>query len=558
MDALLAATPLDPIGGYFSPVKIVVMLVLALPWLYLSPWAQKDAVRVGLSGQLLGGLVLGAGALGMFLWMMIPTFGIGMVVYAVLVLATALSYVIFRNTRVPAGHRLLTSAHLSGAFKSSDSKKVKAVTRVKVYDAFGHITAEPDDTASVEEKLSYNATQELLYDLLFYRASEADLAPTGDEAVLRFVVDGVLAQRPSLDIADSERVIQLIKGLAGLDVDEHRKPQQGQVSVDLVNQPIDLVVTTAGTTSGQRLQMRVIQESIQTRLPDLGMPEDVLAAVTEANRIGPGLIVVSSRPKNGLTSTLYSLLRCHDAYTMHLATLEAKIASELENVAQQAYKGDADAQRKMLATALRQEPHVVMIDACKDAATAQAIAQAAQDRLILLGINASDSFSALAKWVKICGDATVALTPLKLVLSQALVRILCPECREAYRPDPALIAKANLNADQITELYRPPTKPRLDEKGKPLVDVEGNPIPCPGCRGTGYYGRTGVFEHMAVTDELRQLVIAGESLNRIKASCRKNKMLYLQEQALRKVTDNVTSIQEVIRVTQPSGKPKKQ
>ena len=162
------------------------------------------------------------------------------------------------------------------------------------------------------------------------------------------------------------------------------------------------------------------------------------------------------------------------------------------------------------------------------------------------------------EWVKICGDATVALTPLKLVLSQALVRILCPECREAYRPDPALIAKANLNADQITELYRPPTKPRLDEKGKPLVDVEGNPIPCPGCRGTGYYGRTGVFEHMAVTDELRQLVIAGESLNRIKASCRKNKMLYLQEQALRKVTDNVTSIQEVIRVTQPSGKPKKQ
>jgi type II secretory ATPase GspE/PulE/Tfp pilus assembly ATPase PilB-like protein len=127
-----------------------------------------------------------------------------------------------------------------------------------------------------------------------------------------------------------------------------------------------------------------------------------------------------------------------------------------------------------------------------------------------------------------------------------LLRKLCPNCRESYVPNPEMLAKANLSGQRIERFYRPPTKPLTDEKG--------NPIGCVACQGTGYLGRTAVFELLEVTDEVRQLIVTGATLAQIKATCRKNRMLYLQEQALQRVIDGVTSVQELIRVSQADKK----
>ena len=557
MEALIASVAkFDPIGGYIAPYKMLLMLLMALPWWHLATWSQKDAQRVGAPDQIISGGLLGVGILGMLVWILLPNFLVGMVIYLILVGGTGVGYVLFRNTKVPAEHSLLTGSHFNRAFDRHDSRKTKVITRLKVYDSSGRIAPEPEDHATVEEKEAYNLTQQLLYDLLFYRASEADVTPSGEEAKVRFLVDGAVTERPSLEIPESEMIIASIKQLTGLDTDELRKPQQGQISVDLVRQPVDLVVTTAGTTSGQRLQLRVVQESIQTRLTELGPNEDELARINGANQ-GTGLVLVASRGRNGLSSTLYSLLRSHDAFVMQLATLEPRIASDLENVGQQAYKDDPAVQRKMLTSLLRQEPNVVMIEGCADAETAALITGAARDRLIILGLRGGDTFNALARWIKVCGSPQRAIGELKLVMGQTLIRKLCPECHEAYQPDPALLSKANLKTGDVKEFFRPPTKARLDEKGKPLVDVEGNPIPCPTCRGTGYYGRTGLFEIMEMTDELRGLIVGGAPLDNIKAACRKNQMLYLQDRALQKVVEGVTSIEEVIRVTQSQSKKSK-
>ncbi|MCK4626080.1 MAG: type II/IV secretion system protein, partial [Phycisphaerae bacterium] len=169
------------------------------------------------------------------------------------------------------------------------------------------------------------------------------------------------------------------------------------------------------------------------------------------------------------------------------------------------------------------------------------ICEAAVEKSVLLGSAAPSALAALAKWVKIVGNADKALTPLKVVTCQMLLRKLCPNCKEAYGPPRDMLAKLNLPAEKINKFYRPPTKPLVDEKGNPFI--------CPTCRGTGYYGRIGAFELLEVTDEIRELVTQNAPLSRIKAACRKNKMLYLQEQALRKVIAGVTSIEEVIRVS---------
>ena len=148
---------------------------------------------------------------------------------------------------------------------------------------------------------------------------------------------------------------------------------------------------------------------------------------------------------------------------------------------------------------------------------------------------------ALARWIKLCGDRKAAVASLKAILCQVLLRKLCPQCREAYRPPQNVLAKLNLPADRIERFYRPPTKPLTDEKGKPIV--------CSNCRGTGYQGRTASFELMELTDDLRELIVGDASLGQIKAGCRKNKMLYLQEQSIRKVIAGITSIEEVVRVS---------
>ena len=305
------------------------------------------------------------------------------------------------------------------------------------------------------------------------------------------------------------------------------------------------MLTTAGSTGGQRMQFRIVGEAVRTDLNELGLNPDTLEQLAAANGQRAGLIIVSGRPKNGVTSTLYSLLRKQDAFTMQLMTVEASPLVDLENVTQNPYESNDDLPKVLAATA-RRDPDVIMVDQCPDAVTADLIQRISATKLVLLGMRAKDSFVALAKWAKVSGDATKAVTPLLGISCQLLIRRLCLECRHPYTPDPQLLAKVNLSGQSIDKFFRRAPKGRTDEKGKPLF--------CNACQETGFLGRTGVFEFLQMTDEIKGLVIDGADVRNIKAACRKNRMLNLQEQALRKVIAGVTSINEVIRVTQEGKK----
>ncbi len=554
MNASMAYIALE--GDYFSTAKIITMTLLALPWLYLAPWVQRDARQIMASPQMWGGVALGAGALGMLIWLVMGSFVGGLVVYVLMVGCVAGGYVLYRNQRVDVEFRILTRAHIQSVMSGGGHGKLATQTLLKVYDSDSKIILPPADNATVQQRQGYNLAQQLLYDLLFYRASEADLATAARSGKIRFIVDGTLTARPDLEQGQSELVIQYIKGITGMDLAETRRPQKGNLSVDLAFQPIDIEVSVAGTTTGQRMQFRVTQEAIQTRLDELGISEDMLARIREINDEATGLLIVSSKPKNGLSSTMYSLMRMHDSFTKQLIALESQPASDLANVSQHVY-GTQDALAKELAGAIRQEPEVIMVDTCQAADAAGVITEAAGKRLFLLGVPAGGSLQALAKWVAATGHPTAAMMNLRAIISQVLIRKLCTECKEDYAPDPAVLAKTNLSHEKIESFYRPPTGPRLDENAKPLIDKDGLPIPCPTCNGTGYFGRTGVFELLEITDEIRQLVTNGAKLTQIEASCRRNNMRSLQEEALRKVISGETSIQEVIRVTQKKKKKKK-
>ena len=529
-----------PTGGYFSLVKILVMIVLLLPWLYACTWVHRDTKAVHVSQVGWPSAVLGAGAAGVLLWLLIPIYAVGTLLYMALAYGSCISYVVMRNRKVIPSARVLTSEHIASLFKSKKSQIVGIVQRLKIYDALGRPVLPPTEDQPSECQ-TYNLTQDFLHSVVIFRASQADMVAGGDQAVVRFIVDGVLQKRPPLEPADAEGVINYIKDKAGLDVEDRRRPQNGKIGVEMGAVTLDIMVAAAGTNQGQRVLLKVVQEATRTNLDELGMSEDVQQRLENLNEGRSGLIIVSGSGGSGVTSTIYSLMRRQDAFMKQLATLEARPAVDLENVTQSSYEDQTQLPDR-LSSLMRRDPDVMAIDRCDTGPGAAVIVEAAAAKSMILGMSADSAFKALAKWLKLAGDARAeAVRPLLAVTCQTLLRKLCPTCKEAYRPARDLLARLNLPADRIDKFYRPPTKPLVDEKGVPRI--------CETCRGTGYFGRTGAFEMLELNDEIRELILAGAALNRIRAACRKNKMLYLQEQGLRKVIEGVTSIDEVIRVS---------
>ena len=536
----LATVAAFPPGGYFSLVKILVVIGLLLPWLYAATWAHKDTLRVRAHQAIWCSALLGAGAVGVLCWLLVSVYLLGMLIYLALVGGTIAAYVTHRNKKVIPGARVLTAEHIHSVLTHRKAETVEVVQHLKLYDSLGRPVLPPGEEQSAQRQ-AYNLAQDFLHHLVMFRASQADVVAAGAKAVVRYIVDGVLHKRPPFERGDAEKVIDFIKEKAGMNVEDRRRPQEGKIAVEVGAVPLDIVVSSAGTTQGQRMLLKVVQEVARTSLGELGMSEDVLERLEKLNQAPGGLIIVAGPNGAGVTSTMYSLLRCHDAFTKQLAALEERPSVDLENVTQVSYEGQADLPQR-LASLLRRDPDVAMVDRCETAQTAKMIAEVAVKKNMLLGMNADSVLRALAKWIKLAGDARrEAIVPLRAVTCQTLLRKLCPDCREAYAPARDLLAKLNLPAGRIEKFYRPPTKPLTDEKGHLIV--------CGICRGTGYYGRTAVFEMLELNDEIRELVLTDAPLNRIKAACRKNKMLYLQEQALRKVIEGVTGVEEVIRVS---------
>lgn len=538
---LLAAVP--ELGGYFSVPKIVVMLVLLVPWLQACAWASKDITRVHTQRLVWLPLVMGSGVLAVVLWLAAPWFMFGLAAYLVLVGGAITAYVVHRNKRVVPKAKVFTAAHLRTLLHRQKEQKVEIVQKLKLYDSLTRPVFPPAENEP-ELRQIYNLVQTFLHNVITYRASEVEIIPSGPQSAVRFAIDGVIQPQPAMDHIEAETLIDYLKTLAGLNVEDKRRPQMGKVNIEMGAVATDMTVSTAGTTHGQRLGLRVVLEAVRTDIGQLGMPEDLRDRLEHLNAQSKGMTIVSSLHSNGATSTLYSLLRLHDAFTKQLVTLEANPKIELENVAQQKYADQNELLAK-LASVLRRDPEIIMVDNCQSPQAAALLRETAETKNVLLGLSADSTFVALAKWVKLNSDHVApALGCLKTVVCQVLVRKLCPGCKEEYRPARDMLAKLNLPAEKIDKFYRPPTKPLTDEKG--------NPITCATCRGTGYYGRTAAFELLELSDEIRQLVAEGASLNRIKAACRKNRMLYLQEQALRKVIEGVTSIEEVVRVSKPA------
>lgn len=548
MPDLLSATA--EYGGYISVIKLVTYLIFFFAWLPLVGWVHQDTKTIETNGAVWTGVILGAGIAGAVLWLLIPIFIAGMLFYLIAVGGTSLAYVRHRNSKVLDFDRVLTVDHIKSLIVSKE-KKLEALK------SFTFITANKNEVPVPEPRtpdfLGYKIAYDIMSDAIWRRASSVVFSPTAQDYQVSYYVDGAALKQPSMAREQMQYFIHFMKHLADLDSKEKRKPQKGRFKIRRNKEDSPWEVMTAGSTAGEQVKLKHVTQEGMARLTEIGLMPDQIEQFDRFRGLKQGVFLVSGPPKSGVTTTLYALLRNHDAFMNSVNTLERQAAGQLPNITQNIFTlSDTGTTTfaKKLQTIVRMGPDIVGVAECEDAETAKIACAAARDgKLMYVTVQADNVLQALGKWLKFVGNKNVVAETLIGACNQRLLRLLCDECKQAYAPDKELFRKFNINAEKTKVLYR---------AGKVQYDKHGKPSTCEKCQGTGYVGRAGVFEIVTLNDELREVLRQSKSLPEIGTQFRRAKMLYLQEQTLRKVIAGTVAINEMIRALSTAGAKKQE
>ena len=537
-------------GGYISLVKFIVMVAMYFAWIPLVNWVHTDAQAVRTRHLFWTAIIAATGAVALIVWLMVPMFIIGFLLYLIAVGAPGLAYVMHRNSKVADFEKVLTTEHLKSIFVDEDKKITKASKGLTFITA--NKNEVPLPKPKTPEAFGFRAACEFFDDAIWRRASDIRFQPGNQDYSVVYSVDGETMKQPPRTKEQIEYLIHYLKMLADLDTNEKRKPQKGVFQITTEDgKKLSWEVTTAGSTAGEQVKLARLENYHLMTLKDIGLNPDQLEPLQSLSQLESGLLIISGPKQSGITTTLYALLRNHDPFMNHINTLEKQPSAELPNITQHTFTlsdtGSTTYPQKLQAV-LRMGPDIIGIADCNEAQSASLACQAAKDgRIAYATIDATSVIQALGKWLKLVADKDLVADNLAAIINQRLVRKLCTECRQAYQPNQGLFRKFNIPSDKIKVLYRP---------GEIEYDKRGKPILCDNCQGTGFADRTGIFETIVVTDELRQVIKNAKSLQEVAAHFRRAGMLYLQEQSIKKVSEGITSINEVIRKFSSATKQK--
>jgi len=536
-------------GGYISITKLLVFLILFFPSWALIQWMHKDAETVGANDTLWVSILLGLVVVMTLVWLLVPMYIVGVLCYTVSVLGASLVYVKERNARVLDFDRILTVDHIK-MLLSGGAQEVEGM------DSFLFITANKNDVPRPEARtpdfFGYRVAYDVLTEAIAKRAEFITLVPGSENYKIAFQIDGASVPQAEQPKDQIDYFLQFAKQLGGLDVRERRKPQKGIFYTRRGKDTIDWEIKTAGSTVGEQVRIRKVSQEAIIRLGDLGLTAKQLQSHEDIMVAKEGIVLVTGPSSSGVTSSFYSIIREHDAYTNSIYTYEKEVTSSVPSVTQQLFTLSDTASTsypKKLQQLFRMGPDIIGVAECADPETAKVICAAAQDggRLIYVIMQADSVLQALGRWLKLVGDRKMAMANLSGIMNQRLLRKLCGECKQGYTPNQDILKKFNLPADKAKVLYRP---------GKVVYDKRGKESTCMHCYGTGFVGRTGVFEMITFTADLKKIVLKSKTLQDMGNQFRRAKMAYLQEQALRKVMGGVTAINEMVRVLTPPAKKK--
>ncbi len=386
------------------------------------------------------------------------------------------------------------------------------------------------------DKHVVNAVEYMLHYAFDQRASDIHIEPKRDHSQVRFRIDGMLHSVTTLPKVVHAPVVSRIKMLARMDIAEKRKPQDGRIKTGNGEMETELRVSTLPVAFGEKVVIRIFDPTLL--LQDLGSlgfyPAEFKTFESFIDR-PEGLVLVTGPTGSGKTTTLYSALKYLAGPEVNIVSIEDPIemvVDEFNQVAVHTHIGITFA--SALRTILRQDPDIIMVGEVRDAETASNAVQAAMTgHMVFATLHTNDSATAVGRMLDLNVEPFLLSSTLVGVVAQRLLRTICQECKK----------KTFLTPDQISALRMK----MPDDSAKKLAVYYGEG--CPACRGTGYYGRSALYELMPVSEKIVRMINERADSKEIMKAARADGMMTLREVAIRKLAQGITTFEEVIRVT---------
>jgi type II secretion system protein E len=373
----------------------------------------------------------------------------------------------------------------------------------------------------------------LIENAIAAEASDIHIEPFEDTLRVRYRIDGLLFDQEAPPRRLRDAITSRIKLMADLNIAERRLPQDGKIRVALHGRRLDIRVATLPTLHGESLVLRLLDRaSLFLPLDRLGFAPDTLARFLSLIHRPHGILLVTGPTGSGKTTTLYAALDKINAPDRKIITLEDPVEYQLRGVNQIPVKPKIGLTFATgLRHILRQDPDVILVGEIRDPETVDIAIQAAlTGHLVFSTLHTNDAPSAIPRLLDMGAEPYLVASVLSAVLAQRLVRRLCPHCRAPYHPTPADLAALGVPTPPDTPLWR--------GRG------------CDHCRGTGYRGRLGIYELFVLTDDLRSLILRRASSRDLRRLALDQGMRPLRLDGWSKACQGLTTVDEVLRVTQ--------
>lgn len=543
-------------GGYLAWWKMLLPLPIFWVWVKSLDWQNQDGQRLRLASYRVYNVVSFLSFLVVMLVMwFVPVRPAIYIFLPVLALAYVVPFVVYvkaRNREVMADEKVFTRKHMRRWFSETlrpigiriDPESHADEGPPVELIAKGAADERQDNVNLLTAKQSpfFEATQNLMLGMFERRASSLLLDFTQQAVAVQHLIDGVWYKAEPIDRATGDAMLAVLKQICALNPQDRRTRQRGLFGLKYHDAKITSRVASQGTQTGERVLVQFVDENIKKRrLPDLGMRDKMQADLAAILGQKSGMCICSAPSGGGLTSLITSSCLAMDRYLRSFVCIEdsQKAELEIENVPVKRFdSAKGETASAVLIEALREYPDAIVVPDLFDPAAAVALVEQARvERFVVAGIRAKEASEALVRVVsdfKVPADRAGAA--IEVVLNVRLVRRLCEACREPYTPNPADLARMRIPADRVQVLYRART-PTAEQK-----EI------CPQCQGLGYAGRTGIYEMLTVTDEVRDALVKSTDVARVRDAARKAGMRVLQEEGLRHVVAGTTSVEELIRV----------
>ncbi|MFY9374917.1 MAG: ATPase, T2SS/T4P/T4SS family [Kiritimatiellia bacterium] len=411
--------------------------------------------------------------------------------------------------------------------------RLRADNQLDLDDGTGSLIG---DLSNLDQEASVvKFVNQIIWEAHHDRGTDIHIEPMETDLRIRYRIDGVLHPTPLPPQMKrfQSAIISRIKVMAGMDIAEKRLPQDGRISLRIKGEEIDVRVSTMPTVYGESVSLRLLMRSSgMFGMDKLGLLKDDEAILNRLIRKPHGILLVTGPTGSGKSTSLYAWLHTINSVDKRILTVEDPIEYEMAGINQIQMRPEIGLTFAVgLRHILRQDPDVIMVGEIRDQETADiAIRAALTGHLVFSTLHTNDAAGGITRLVDMGIEPFLVASSVEALVAQRLVRRLCPHCKRPWPVDMAFLESIGFPVDDL------PTGAICE------------PVGCEECRGTGYAGRTGIYEILLISDTIRQMIVDRKSAAEIKENALQNGMHTLRMDGFRKALDGVTTLEEVIRV----------